>query len=189
MFKRVRTLHKSEEKLVEACLKGDTRSQKLLYEQYRRQMFRMCLRYARTDQEAEDYLQDGFIKVFIDLKQYQFKGPLGAWIRKVILNVILQEIRKRKQLFPAVDINAMADQIGADERMSAELDARTLTSYIQQLPDGYRAVFNMYAVEGYSHKEIAHRLGISVGTSKSQLSKARASLRATIEILMFVPND
>lgn len=172
-----------EHELVSRCLKGDTAAQRRLYEHYKVPMFRLCLRYARDWPEAEDMLQDGFVKVFTDLKNYRFEGPLGAWIRRVVLNAALMHVRKQKRLFSseslenAINLNACNDVLD-------ELNAQTLTQLLQKLPAGYRAVFNLYAVDGYSHSEIANMLGIDEGTSKSQLFKARRALQAMLENLM-----
>ena len=166
--------------LVRACLQGDGSSQRLLYEQYKRPMFRICLRYAGTKQEAEDYLQEGFVKVFKDLQQYRMEGPLGAWIRKVVLNTILQQLRRRKIAFSDADVNDLEARYLTDEDITGNLDAEILTTYIQGLPDGYRTVFNMFVIEGFTHQEIADTLKIQVGTSKSQLSKARAMLKVRL---------
>lgn len=175
--------HNDEHDLVRKCLKGDAAAQRSLYEQYKVPMFRLCLRYARDWPEAEDILQDGFVKVFTDLKNYRFEGALGGWIRRVILNAALMHVRRQKRLFPAEDLEN-AVNLSAGAGVLAKLNAETLTRLLQQLPAGYRAVFNLYAVEGYSHKEIAAILGIDEGTSKSQLFKARKALQAMIEKLM-----
>jgi len=143
-------------------------------------MFRICLRYAGTKQEAEDYLQEGFVKVFKDLQQYRMEGPLGAWIRKVVLNTILQQLRRRKIAFSDADVNDLETRYLTDEDITGNLDAEILTTYIQGLPDGYRTVFNMFVIEGFTHQEIADTLKIQVGTSKSQLSKARAMLKVRL---------
>lgn len=166
--------------LVRACLQEDSHSQRLLYEQYKRPMFRICLRYASSKQEAEDFLQDGFVKVFKDLAQFRMEGPLGAWIRKVILNTVLQHLRKRKLTFADLELSEKDVQMTTDEDIPGNLDAEILTTYIQTLPDGYRTIFNMFVVEGFTHQEIANTLKITVGTSKSQLSKARAMLRTKL---------
>lgn len=147
-------------------------------------MFRLCLRYAGDHAEAEDLLQDGFIKVFNDLHQFSFKGALGGWVRKVILNVALQHVRKKHRMFQVTETDVVVNQISADDNIISDLHAETLTKLIQKLPPGYRAVFNLYAIEGYSHLEIADMLGIEEGTSKSQLSKAKATLRVMIENVM-----
>jgi RNA polymerase sigma-70 factor (ECF subfamily) len=172
-----RPLH-PDAQLVQACLRGDSASQRLLYEQYRRPMFRICLRYGSSRQDAEDFLQEGFVRVFKDLRQYRMEGPLGAWIRKVVLNSILQHLRKRRLVFSGAELSDLEGLHAADEDIPGNLDAEILTRYIQALPDGYRTVFNMFVIEGYTHQEIAEELAITVGTSKSQLSKARGMLRS-----------
>jgi len=172
------------EHLVKGCLGGDRHSQRALYERFKVPMFRLCLRYAKDGPEAEDLLQEGFIKVFSDLHQFKHRGALGGWIRRVMVNIALQHIRKNKQLFTNVEIETMEDRHSTDENIFAELGAKNLTKMIQQLPPGYRAVFNMYVIEGYSHKEIADQLNISENTSKSQLSKAKATLRKRLEKVM-----
>ncbi len=172
------------EQLVKGCLRGDRHSQRSLYEQYKVPMFRLCLRYAKDRHEAEDLLQEGFIKVFSDLHQFSHRGALGGWIRRVMVNVALQHIRKNKQLFTTIEIESIGDNHATDEIIFSELGAKNLTKMIQQLPPGYRTVFNMYVIEGYSHKEIADQLSISENTSKSQLSKAKASLRKRLEKVM-----
>lgn len=169
-------LHADAE-LVRACLHGDTASQRLLYEQHSRPMFRICLRYANSRQDAEDYLQEGFVRVFKDLGQFRMEGPLGAWIRKVIVNSILQQLRKRRLQFTDAELSDLEGLHATEEDIPGNLDAEKLTTYIQALPEGYRTVFNMFVIEGFTHQEIAERLEITVGTSKSQLSKARAMLK------------
>jgi len=173
----------SDAQLVRACLRGDQGSQQRLYEQYKRQMYRVCLRYAASREDAEDYLQEAFIRVFRDLRQFRMEGPLGAWIRKVVVNSILQQLRKRKLDFSDTDISELEHLSAREEDVPGNLDAQILTKYIQGLPDGYRTVFNMYVIEGFTHQEIGNMLGISSGTSKSQLSKARAMLRTKITAL------
>lgn len=167
----------SDAQLVKACLHGDGASQRALYEQHKIPMFRICLRYADSRQDAEDYLQEGFVKVFKDLGQFRMEGPLGAWIRKVMINTILQQLRKRRITFSNAELSDLEGKYHTEGDIPGNLDAQMLTNYIQALPDGYRTVFNMFAVEGFTHQEIADTMGITVGTSKSQLSKARAMLK------------
>lgn len=174
-------MEQSDNIILKGCLKGDRNAQKALYEKYKVPMFRVCLRYAQSRQEAEDMLQDGFIKVFSDLHQFRSDGALGGWIRRVMVNIALMQIRKRKNLFSSIEIEQVADDFTTDENIFAEMNAKALTRLIQKLPPGYRVVFNMYVVEGYPHKEIAEKLNISINTSKSQLSKAKAMLRKMLE--------
>lgn len=173
----------SDEHIIAGCLRGEVKMQRALYEKYKVPMFRLCLRYAKDRMEAEDMLQEGFIMVFKDLKQFRSTGALGAWMRRLMVNVALQHIRKRKRLFPVVDLENAAEKVSEVENVLSTLNAKVLTMLVQKLPGGYRAVFNMYVIEGYSHKEIAEKLEISVGTSKSQLSKAKAMLRNKINQL------
>ena len=163
--------------MVQGCLSGDKRSQRALYERYKVQMFRLCLRYAHNRMEAEDMLQEGFVKVYTDLHQFRQTGPLGGWIRRVMVNTALQFIRKRKKLFPTMDIELAEAQYVMEEDRGLALNPQLLIQMIQQLPTGYRAVFNMHVLEGYTHKEIAAYLDREPNTSKSQLSKAKAMLR------------
>lgn len=164
------------------CQRGDPQAQRQLYEAYKTPMFRLCLRYASGREEAEDLLQEGFIKVFSDLHQFRGEGPLGGWIRRVILNVALQHVRRQKQVPAVLDIETIPDV--PDENANilfSQLRAKALTTLIQQLPVGYRTVFNLFVMEGHSHREIAGMLDISENTSKSQLSKAKAMLRRMLE--------
>ncbi len=177
----------SEAKLLQGCLAGDRQSQKTLYEQYKVQMYRMCLRYANGRSDAEDILQDGFIKVFSDLHQYSGKGALGGWIRKVMVNTALQHIRKNKRIPNMIEVDQIIDLKEASEQIYSRIGAKALTEMIQKLPPGYKMIFNLYVVDGYTHQEIADQLNISINTSKSQLSKAKATLRKKLEHTMKAP--
>lgn len=171
----------SDEQLIKGCLNGDKKAQRALYEQYKVMLFGVCLRYGNDRAEAEDLLQEGFIKIYSDLYQYRPKSALGAWMRRVVVNVALQHIRKKKNHFKTVEIEQIADSYEADDAVFSSMRAKALIRMVQQLPDGYRTVFNLYAIEGYSHKEIAEKLDITVNTSKSQLSRAKSVLRKMIE--------
>jgi RNA polymerase sigma-70 factor (ECF subfamily) len=171
----------TEHQIIKGCKKGDRKAQAELYNQYRAQLFGVCLRYASDHEEAKDWLQDGFIQIYKDLYQYKPTGPLGGWMRRVMINVALQHIRKKKRLFPIVEINQVAENYETTEDLFSHFRAKALMKMVQQLPDGYRAVFNLYVIEGYSHKEIAQKLGVSEATSKSQLSRAKMTLRKLLE--------
>ena len=173
----------TDEYIIKGCLNGDPKAQRALYEKYKVSMFRLCLRYANDQMEAEDILQEGFINVFRDLKQFSFSGALGGWIRRVIVNVALQHIRKKKRLFPTVELDHAMMEVSHLNTTLAQLNAEALTIMVQKLPPGYRAVFNMYVIEGYNHKEISEQMEITIGTSKSQLSKAKAMLRQQLKAL------
>ena len=174
----------SEANLLEGCLAGDRHCQKALYEQYKVPLFRLCLRYSNSRADAEDILQDGFIRIFSDLHQYSGKGALGGWIRRVMVNTALQHIRKNKRIPQLVEVDQIAELREADEQIYSRIGAKALTKMIQELPPGYRMIFNLYVIDGYTHQEIADQLNISINTSKSQLSKAKATLRKKLEYLM-----
>ncbi|PSR14786.1 MAG: RNA polymerase subunit sigma-70 [Bacteroidetes bacterium] len=171
-----------DQQLVKACLRGNPRAQRQLYEQHKLPLFRLCLRYARDHQEAEDFLHDAFLVIFRDLGQFRGTGPLGGWMRRLTINVALQQLRKqRRLLFPETDLEQAADIAAVEEDLPPLHDLAQVIAHIQALPAGYRAVFNLFVVEGFSHQHIADQLGISVGASKSQLSKAKAMLRGILK--------
>ncbi|CAN5185297.1 RNA polymerase sigma factor [soil metagenome] len=162
-----------EEKLIDACIKNKSAAQKELFERFSSKMFTICLRYIKDASEAEDVLITGFMKVFEKLNQFQFQGSFEGWIRKIIINEALGYIRQHKTLFLEVDI----DRIDKGFLVPDSLEEEDLLVMIQNLPIGYRTIFNLYAIEGYSHKEIADLMGINENTSKSQLSRARTILK------------
>jgi len=143
-------------------------------------LFTVCLRYSRDRSEAEDILQEGFIKIFKDLNQYAGKGAIGAWMRKVMVNTALQYIRKWKKDWQHEDSQDYQNAFQNNAVVFQKLGLEELTKLIQKLPQGYKIVFNLYIIEGYSHKEIANILGISESTSKTQLFKAKAALRQQV---------
>ena len=144
-------------------------------------LFGVCMRYASGWHEAEDFLQDGLIQIFKDLYQYKPTGELGAWMRRVMVNICLQHLRKKKNLFEIVEVESVANSFEADDQLFAKYREEALVNMIQQLPEGYRAVFNLYVMEEYSHKEIAGQLKISESASRSQLTRAKAMLRKMLE--------
>jgi len=141
----------------------------------------VCMRYASCVPEAEDILQESFIKVFSKLDTFKRTGPLGAWIRRIVVNTALQRIRDNKHYRMHVDIEKAEIHLEVSDQVLAEMGAKEIMKKIQKLPPGFRTVFNLYAIEGYTHPEIGKELGISEGTSKSQYSRARAILRKLIE--------
>lgn len=140
-------------------------------------MFTVCLRYAKDRQEAEEILQEGFIKVFTSLHQYRAEGSLEGWVRRVMVTTALQRLRSRTPLHAVLSLEGRAENEAGEERIESGLGAKELLALVQALPTAYRTVFNLYAFEGYSHKEIANLLGISEGTSKSNLYDARQWLK------------
>jgi RNA polymerase sigma factor (sigma-70 family) len=142
----------------------------------------ICLRYSKNEVEAEDLLQESFIKVFENIDQFQFKGPLGAWIRKITVNVALEFCRKNKVMNThKEEFSIVNNETMTHDNVIEKLALENLLAKIQQLPIGYRTVFNLHAIEGFNHKEIGDLLSISEGTSKSQYSRARFILKSMIE--------
>ncbi len=172
----------SDQELVKGVLASNPTSQAALYQQYSVPMFRVLLRYARDRAEAEDLLQEGFIRVFRDMGQFRGEGALGGWIRRIMVNTALSHLRKQRDFIrDTSDFTPFENQFRTEEDFAANMDAQTLLTYLQKLPPGYRTVFNLYAIDGFSHEEIANQLGISIGTSKSQLFKAREFLKRILD--------
>jgi len=171
----------TEDQLISECIDGNYRAQKKLYQQYSHVMMGVSMRYASCVPEAEDILQDSFIKVFQKIESYKSTGPLGAWIRRIVVNTALQRIRDNKHYKMHVEIDQTETILEVSDDVLATMEATEIMKKIQKLPVGFRTVFNLYAIEGYTHPEIAKKLGVSVGTSKSQYSRARAILRVLIE--------
>ena len=167
--------------LVRGCLDGSRRHQKALYDRYAPYMMGVCMRYAASEPEAEDLLQDGFVTVFRKLGSFEGRGDLGAWMRRIFVNTALMNFRKTKKLQQQMELDAAARTIDSGEDPFSAVSAAELMRMLQTLPEGARVIFNLYAVEGFEHHEIADQLGISVGTSKSQYSRARSLLREKIE--------
>lgn len=171
----------SEKELIEGCCKGDARCQRLLFDTYSRKMMGVCLRYASNEFEAQDILQDGFVKVFEKVGTFKSKGSFEGWMRRIFVNTALDHYRRQKEMRNSVDVDSVSYMLPADDFILENIAAEELLKTLQTIPDGYRTVFNLYAVEGYSHKEIADELGITVNTSKSQYSRAKGYLRKIIE--------
>lgn len=170
---------KREEDIIKDCQKNNRLAQKKLYEKYAGKMYVICKRYLKDEFEAEDVLANGFFKVFSKLDQYKFEGSFEGWIRKIMVNECLNQLRKNKSMYMVNSIESAGEQ-EEFENVDTLMDAAELLQLITRLPDGYRTVFNLYAIEGFSHQEIAGMLNISEGTSKSQLSRARSLLQRYI---------
>jgi RNA polymerase sigma-70 factor (ECF subfamily) len=182
-----------EEELIQGCLKRDRASQQKLFDLYSGKMYGVCYRYVRHGMEAEDILVTAFTKIFERITQFKGEGSFEGWIRRIIVNEALTYLRKARTMYLEIDLE-QADTLLNYNTLSNDLEAEDLLNMIQQLPAGYRVVFNMYAIDGYSHKEIAEHLGISENTSKSQLSRARAYLQKMLaqaepEINKKISND
>jgi RNA polymerase sigma factor (sigma-70 family) len=166
--------------LIYECCKGNRQSQSRMYGLLAPRMFVVCQRYSKTREEAEEILQEGFVKMFEHLQQYKFAGSFEGWVRKIMVNCALQKFRKKSQLHAVVNIEEVNREYGDAENISAQLSAKELLLLVQQLPPAYQMVFNLYVFEGMKHREIAALLGISEGTSKSNLSDARAILQKAV---------
>lgn len=173
------TIQKSvtEETLIDKCRNNDSKAQASIYEKYSGKMFAVCLRYIKVRNEAEDTMIQGFMKVFSRIEQFKQEGSFEGWMRRIMVNESLTYIRRNKSMYLEVEIEK-ADREPDFNTLSDHLEAEDIMIMINKLPMGYRTVFNLYAIEGYSHKEIAERLEINVNTSKSQLSRARALLQS-----------
>jgi len=170
----------SLDQLIKECKKNELKAQEQLYRLFSGKLFSVCLKYSRNKTEAEDNLQDSFITIFNKISQYKFKGSFEGWMRRVTVNTVMQKYRAQ-DVFDIVNEDAIEDvEVQVDEEgLSMDL----LLSIIQELPDRYRMVFNLYVLDGYSHKEIGKMMGISDGTSKSNLARARNILKEKIEVL------
>jgi RNA polymerase sigma factor (sigma-70 family) len=168
-----------EKSLIEGCLKGHESYQFELYKRYAGKMMMVCKRYAGSKQEAEDFLQEAFIRIYDKLHTYQHSGSLEGWVRRVVVHTALNKLRSRKYYDDIHEEMPVVDHTHVD--VMSGFGEKDLLNMIAALPTGYRTVFNMYAIDGYDHAEIAEALGISEGTSRSQLAKARATLKTALE--------
>lgn len=170
----------SESDLIEGCLRGDRKMQYGLYQQFAPKMYGVCLRYAGNAEEAEDILQEGFIKIFNKIGSYRGDGSFEGWIRRIFVNTAIEHFRKKTYLQPITEVEENTME-GKYLSVLDKLAEKDIIQLVQQLSPGYRTVFNMYVVEGYTHKQIAEALGISEGTSKSQLSRAKQILQDMVK--------
>lgn len=171
-----------EAKLIRKCKQNNASAQRTLYDKYRVKWFMICLRYAADRHDAEDMMQEGLISIFREIRQYDpDRASFTAWSNKVMVNAALQHLRKWKKLKFNENIDDHDVVMSQKEDVYGKIGAKELTAMVQQLPDGYRAVFNLYVMEGYKHREIAEMLSISENTSKTQLMKAKNMLRSQLE--------
>src|SRR3982751_4125427 len=170
-----------ERQLVKDCLKWKPAAQQQLYEHFAKNMLAVCYRYTKSFKDAEDVLQEGFVKVFFGLKQFRFEGDLGAWIRRIMVNTALNFLKRNSKYRDEMFFTEQTLHPVADDDPAVILQAKELADLIRQLPHGYQTIFNLHAVEGYSHVEIGEMLGISDGTSRSQYARARGLLITWIQ--------
>jgi RNA polymerase sigma factor (sigma-70 family) len=168
-------------KIINGCLAGNRRDQELLYRRHASKLYAACLQYSGNDEEARDILQEGFIKIFENLHHYKHEGSFEGWMRRIIVNTALEKFRSRHNLYRVDDIDTIQEpDAEPDNQDYSGLEAKDLLEIIRELPPKYRMVFNLYAIEGYSHKEISTKMNISEGTSKSNLSRARTILQRRV---------
>ena len=167
--------------LVKDCLKKKPAAQQQLYEHFAPAMLGVCYRYTKSIHDAEDVLQEGFLKVFLHLHKFRSTGELGAWIRRIMITTALNYLKKNKRYREELVFEEMPLHPVSDNNPVIRLDAKQLSELIRQLPTGFQTIFNLYAIEGYTHAEIGQMLGISDGTSKSQYARARYLLIEWIE--------
>ena len=168
-----------ESDLIRGSIEGDRRMQEELYKRFSPKMYAVCLRYASNSDEAQDILQDGFIKVFKKLESFRGDGSFEGWVRRIFVNTAIEHFRRKKYMQPVTEKEENTIE-GKYISVLDELAEQDILDLVTQLSPGYKTVFNMYVVEGYSHKEIGEMLGISEGTSKSQLSRAKAILQELV---------
>ena len=168
------------QQIVEACKSGNSFAQKRLFDHYVKRLFRLALRYVRSAEDAEEMVMNGFLKFFhsLDTFEYHDENRLEVWLKRIVVNECLMHLRRQKITWASLE--DIDDQTDAPTETDGMIEAEELYALILELPAGYRTIFNLYAIEGYSHQEIAQQLGISQGTSKSQLSKARAVLQTLL---------
>lgn len=170
-------IHRSnEEELINGCIRRERSAQKRLYDTFSSKMYALCCRYVKDSMDAEDVLVTAFTKILDRIDQFKGEGSFEGWIRRVVVNEALTYLRRNRSMYVETELEA-ADRDPDYQHISDHLEAEDLLTMIQELPAGYRIVFNLYAIEGFSHKEIADQLNISENTSKSQLSRARVFLQ------------
>jgi RNA polymerase sigma factor (sigma-70 family) len=178
----VQALNDKLENIITGCQHNETRAQKELFDLFGSKMYGICLRYAGNDSDAQDILQDGFLKIFEKIHQFEFKGSFEGWIRRIFVNTALEKYRGQYKVINIQD-GWREEPNDSYENITGNITVDELVKLISELSPKYRTVFNLYAIEGYSHKEIAEKLNISEGTSKSNLSRARIILQDKVKEL------
>lgn len=182
-----------ESELIQACINQNRRAQQRLYDLYGAKLFAVCKRYISRQEDAEDVLVEAFFKIFTNLEQYKGEGSFEGWMRRIVANEALMFLRRRNLFQFDIDMGAL--DISEPSPIDAALAARDIMAMLEKLPTGYRTVFNLYVLEGFKHREIADMLGISINTSKSQLTLARRKLQSLLgldykeEVILSEQND
>jgi RNA polymerase sigma factor (sigma-70 family) len=180
MSDKTNHLPDTEQLLIKRCIAGDRAFQSKLYDLYAPKMLGVCMRYSKNREEAEEILDEGFLRVFTYIRNFRGSGSFEGWIRKIIVNCALFRYRSKLHLHPVVNLDTVSYDLAGESDIASNLDAKELLALVQSLPAGYRIVFNLFVFEGYKHREIAGLLGISEGTSKSNLADARAFLQKSL---------
>ncbi|MCB9284693.1 MAG: sigma-70 family RNA polymerase sigma factor [Lewinellaceae bacterium] len=170
--------------ILEGCKRGERLAQRQLYDLYKGKLFSLCLRYADSREDAEDMLQEGFVQIFKDLHQFKMQGSLEGWMKKVVLHVALQYLRRQKRNVQTRELGIWDELNVAEEAEDlpfSEDMVKLVLHFVHKMPAGFRTVLNLYIMEGYTHEQIGEALGISAGTSKSQLSRAKAYLKKMLD--------
>ena len=167
--------------IIKGCKSGKLRSQEQLFKLFSKKLFGVCMLYTKDRSSAEDILQDSFVKIFQHIKQYEGRGVFEGWLRRIVVNTALERFRREVHLYPVAEVREVREEFSYDDIVS-QISSQELMALIQELSPQYKMVFCLYGIEGYSHKEIAEKLGINEGTSKSNLSRARDILQAKVEV-------
>lgn len=171
----------TDEEIIKGCCKNQPSAQRMLYDKFASKMLGVVLRYANDETEAHDILQDGFVKVFNKISSFTMEGSLEGWVRRIMVNTALDQYRKNKKRMKDIKIDDVSFYLSQNDFIEESLMADDLLKIINAMPKGYRVVFNLFAIEGYSHKEIAEKLGVTENTSKSQYSRARQFVKKILE--------
>jgi len=170
-----------DEEIIRKCQNGNRQAQRVIYDSLAGKLFAVCLRYTRNQMEAEDCLQDGFVKLFTRIGDFRFEGSFEGWARRIMVNTVIEHFRKNTPTNNSIEIEQITHPADHQERDMGDLNAEWLMSLVKELPPQYQLTFSLFAIEGYTHEEIAGMLNISEGTSKSNLSRARKWLQNKIE--------
>ena len=175
----------NEQLLIAGCKRGESNARRELYEKYAPAMLSLCVRYVKDRESAKDVLQDGFVKIFTHIEQYEARGTFSGWIRQIFVNTALEYLKKNEMLRMNVHMDDFSEVIEEfDHQVLKKISADDLIECISGLPDRSRTVFNLYAIEGYSHAEIAEKMGIQENSSRSQFARARKTLQQMVLDLM-----
>ena len=177
-----------EKELIKGCLKNDEKALDELYKRFSSKLFGICLRYAKNKMEAEDLLHDGFIRVLDNLKHFRFEGVFEGWLRRIMVTTAINFYKKNKRHSDDYDLENFGDSLIFENEIISKISTNELMQIVQSMPQGYKMVFNLFAIEGYKHREIAEIMNISESTSKTQFAKARKHLQVKILEELMIAN-